>query len=185
MVSPVVVWELDHKGGWAPKNWCFLIVVLEKTLESLFNCKIKPVNLRGNQSWRFTGRTEAEAEVPILRLPDAKSQLIGKDSDGEKDWRQKRREWQRMRWLDSITNWMDMNLSKLQETVEDRGIWRAAVHGVSKSQTRLSDWTTKGERVPVLGVEGCCRRHEAAWRFRLFLPWDGRHGRAVETTCPR
>ena len=82
------MWELDHKEGWAPKNWCFQIVVLEKTLESLLNCKeIKPVNPKGNQSWIFIGRTDAEAEASILRPPDAKSWLIGKDSDAGKDWR--------------------------------------------------------------------------------------------------
>ena len=86
--SYIWMWEVDHKEGWAPKNWCFLIVVLEKTLESPLNCKvIKPVNPRGNQPWIFIGRTDAEASV--LWLPDAKSQLIGNDPDAGKDWRQK------------------------------------------------------------------------------------------------
>ena len=88
--SPVQMWQLNHKEGWAPKNWCFLIVVQEKILESLLDCKdIKPVNLKGNQSWIFTGRTVDEAEAPVLWPPDAKSQLIGKDPDAGKDWRQK------------------------------------------------------------------------------------------------
>ena len=83
------MWELDHKEGWAPKNWCFWTVVLEKTLESPLDCKeSKPVNTKGNQSWTFIGRTDAEAEAPILWSPDVKSQLIGKDPDAEKDWRQ-------------------------------------------------------------------------------------------------
>ena len=83
------IWEWDHKEGWAPKNWCFWIVVLEKTLESPFDSKeIKPVNLKGNQPWIFIERTDAEAETPILWPPDAKNQLIGKDSDAGKDWRQ-------------------------------------------------------------------------------------------------
>ena len=87
--SHVWMWELDHKEGWAPKNWCFQIVVLEKTLESPLDCKeIKPVNPKGNQSRIFIGRTDAEAEVSILWPPDAKSWLIGKDSDAGKDWRQ-------------------------------------------------------------------------------------------------
>ena len=74
------MWELDDKEGWAPMNWCFQIVVLEKTLESLLNCQeIKPVNPKGNQPWIFIGRTDAEDEIPILWPPDAKSQLIGKD----------------------------------------------------------------------------------------------------------
>ena len=85
------MWELDHKEGWTPKNWCFWTVVLEKTLESPLDCKeIKPVNPKRNQSWIFIGRTNAEAEVdaPILWPPDAKSQLIGKDLDAGTDWRQ-------------------------------------------------------------------------------------------------
>ena len=84
------LWELDHKEGWAPKDWCIWIVVLEKTLESPLDCKeIKPVNPKGNQPWIFIGRTDAEAETPILWLPDAKSHIIGKDPDAGKDWRQK------------------------------------------------------------------------------------------------
>ena len=82
------MWELDYKEGWAPKNWCFWTVVLDKTLESPLDCKIKPVNPKGNQSWIITGRTDAEAEAPILWLPDAKSRLIRKDPDARKDWRQ-------------------------------------------------------------------------------------------------
>ena len=84
------MWELDHKEGWAPKNWCFWTVVLEKTLESPLDCKeIKSLDPKGNQSWIFIGGTDAEAEVPILWPPDAKSQLIGKDPDAGQDWRQK------------------------------------------------------------------------------------------------
>ena len=80
------MWELDCKEGWAPKNWFFWVVVLEKTLKSPLDCKeLKPVNPKGNQPWIFIGRTDAEAEAPILRPPDAKSQLIGKDPDAEKD----------------------------------------------------------------------------------------------------
>ena len=83
------MWELDHKEDWMPKNWCFSTVVLEKTLENPLDCKeIKPVNPKGNQSWIFIGRTDAEAENPILWPPDAKSQLIRKDPDTGKDWRQ-------------------------------------------------------------------------------------------------
>ena len=87
--SHVPTWELDHKEGWAPKNWCFLIIMLEKTLESPLDCKkIKPVNPKGNQPWIFIGRIDAEAEAPILWPPDAKSQFTGKDPDAGKDWRQ-------------------------------------------------------------------------------------------------
>ena len=87
--SHVRMWELDHKEGWELKNWCFWIVVLEKILESPFNSKeIKLVNPKGNQSWIFIGRTDAEVEAPILWPPDAKNWLIGKDPDAGKDWRQ-------------------------------------------------------------------------------------------------
>ena len=86
---PVWMWELDHKEGWAPKNWCFGTVVLEKTLESSLDRKeSKPVNLKGNQPWILIGRTDAEAEAPILWPPDVKSRLIGKDPDSGKDWGQ-------------------------------------------------------------------------------------------------
>ena len=88
--SHVWMWELDHKESWAPKNWCFWTLVLEKTLESPLDCKIKPVNPEGNQSWIFTGRTDSEAEAPILWPADAKSQLFGKDPDAGKDWRQEK-----------------------------------------------------------------------------------------------
>ena len=91
--SHVWMWKLDHKEGWAPKNWCFWTVVLEKTLESSLDCKeIKPVNPKGNQSWIFIRKTDAEAEAPILWPPDVKSWLIGKDHDAGKDWRQEDKE---------------------------------------------------------------------------------------------
>ena len=139
------MWELDHKEGWAPKNWCFQIVILENTLESPLDYKeIKPTYPKGNQPWIFIGRTDAETEAPIVWPPDVKSQLTGKDPDARKDGRQKEEEMQRMRWLDSITDSMDMNLSKLQEIVEDTGVWDAAVHGVTKSQTQLINWKKNG-----------------------------------------
>ena len=87
--SHVWMWELDHKEGWAPKNWCFWTVVLEKTLESPFNCKeIKPVHPKGNQPWIFTGRSDAKAETPVLWPPEVKNWLIGKDPDAGRDWGQ-------------------------------------------------------------------------------------------------
>ena len=86
----VQMWDLDHNEGWALENWCFWAVVLEKTLESLLDCKeIQPVNPKGNQPWVIIGRTDAEAEAPILWPPDSKSQLSGKDPDARKDWGQK------------------------------------------------------------------------------------------------
>ena len=126
--SHVWMWELDHKKSWALKNWCFWTVVLEKTLESPLDCKeSKPVNPHGKQSWIFIGRTEVEAEAPFLWPSDVKSQLIGKDPDAGKDWRQKER------WLDGITDAMDMNLGD--------GEGQGGLAGITKSRTWLDDWT--------------------------------------------
>ena len=136
--SHVWMWELDYEETWAVKNWYFWTLVLEKTLESPLDCKeIQLVHPDGVQPWVFIGRTDVVGETPVLWPRGAKSWLIGKDPDAGKDWRQRRRGRQRKRWLDSIINSMDMNLSKLWKIV-DRGAWWAAVHGVAKYQTWLS-----------------------------------------------
>ena len=139
----VWMWELDYKDSWVPKNWCFWSVVLEKTLETPLDCKeIQPVHPKGNQSWIFIGRTDAETETPIfghmMRRTDSleKTLMVRKIEGG------RRRGQQRMRWLDGITDSVDMSL------VMDREAWHDTVHGVTKSQTWLSDWTELRQASP-------------------------------------
>ena len=136
------MWQLNHKEGWVSKNWYFRTVVLEKTLKSpLDGKKIKPVNPKGNHPWIFVGRTDVEAEASILWPLDAKSQLIAKDPDAGKDWRQEEKgmtENETGGWH----HWLDgREFEQVSELVTDREAWHAVVHGVAKSRTRLSDWT--------------------------------------------
>ena len=111
----------------------------EDSWESLRLQEVQPVNPKGNQPWIFIGRTDAEAEAPIIWPPTTKSWLIGKDPDAEKDWRQKEKGTTSMdkKWLQSITDSMDQNLSKLWKVVEDRGAWHAAVREVEESNRTL------------------------------------------------
>ena len=143
IVFPVVwMWVLDYKEIWVLNNCCFWTVVLENTLESPLDCKEiqPPVHPEGNQSWIFTGRTNAETETPILWPLDAKNWLIGKDPDAGKHWRQEKGMTGWDGWMALPTRWTSVWI-KFRGLVTDREAWRAAVHGVAKSWTWLSDWT--------------------------------------------
>ena len=152
------MWELDYKESWAWKNWCFWTVMLAKTLESPLDCKgIQPVHSEGNQSWIFIGRTDVEAETPIFGHLMQRADSLEKTLILRRIECRRRRGRQRMRWSEFITDSMAKRLSKLRELVTDRQAWCAAIHGVTKSRTWLSNWTelnwtdssSKGQVIPV------------------------------------
>ena len=147
----VWMWELDYKESWAPRNWCFWTVGLEKTLESsLDSTEIQPVYPKGDQSWVFIGRTDVEAETPILWPPDGKSWLIWKDPDAGKDWRQE----EKGTTEDEMVGWHHLldghGFGWTLGVSDDREAWCAAVHGVTTSWTLLSDWTELSVYVSML-----------------------------------
>ena len=170
------MWELDQKEDWMPKNWCFQTVVLEKTLESPLDCKeIKSVDVTVNQPWMFTGRTDAEAEAPMLWPPDVKSQLVGKGPDAGKEWRQKKRQ------TDNEMVWQHhwLNGHEFEQTPRDtegRGSLTCCSPWAAKSRTRLNKWTTTWmsptspvKEKTILRLEGkanpisrACKKH--SWR---------------------
>ena len=136
--SHVRMWELYHKEGWVPKNWCFQTVVLEKSLESPLDCKeIKPINPKWNQPWIFIGRTDAEVEAPKLWPSDEKSQLIGKGSDAGEDWGQEEMgmtEDEMVGWHHQLNGHeFELTLGEKTLSVKDSEAWHGVVHGVAKS----------------------------------------------------
>ena len=134
------MWDFEYKKIWVPKNGRFWTEVLEKTLESPLDWKeIELVNPRGNQSWMFTGRSDAEVQAPILWPPDAKNWVIGKDPDAGQDWRQEEKGTTEDEMVDGLIDSMVLSLSKLWELVMDRETCHAAVHGDAKSWTQLSN----------------------------------------------
>ena len=169
------MWEVDHKEGWAPKNWCFWTVVCDKSLENPLDCKaIKLVSPKGNQPWIFIGRAKAESSIfwPLY----AKSRLIGEDPDFGKDWGQEERGWQRMSWLESITNSVDVNLSKLRVIVKGKGAWLPSL----ESQWVRHNWVSTFWNL--ISSESC-RVHSPVsvldilpchWMYEGFMPFSWR-----------
>ena len=158
------MWELDCEESWAPNNWCFSTVVLEKTLESPLDCReIQPVHSKGDQPSVFFGRNDAKAETPVLWPRHAKSWLTGKDSDAGRDWGQE----EKGMTEDEMAGWHHwLNGYEFEWTPgvgERQGGWHAAIHGVAKSRTRLSNWT---ELISIMGY-GLNYSH-GIWSLNMF-----------------
>ena len=162
------MWELDYEENWAPKNWCFWTMVLEKTLEGPLDCKeIQPVHSK-DQHWDFFGRNDAKAETPVLWPPHAKSWLIGKDSDAGRDWGQEKGMTE-----DEMAGWQHQlnghGFGWTPELVMDREAQRAAIHGVANSRTRLSDWTELNWTMSIRNEQ---MQHVFFWKFFFsFCSW--------------
>ena len=175
--SHVQMWELVYKGSWAPKKWCFQIVVLEKTLESPLDSKeIQRVHPKGHQPWILIGRTDAEAETPILWPLDVKKWLTGKEMLGKIEGR-RRRGWQKMRWSDGFINSLDISLSELREMVKDREAWHAACSSWGCKESDMTYWLHKNNNIPLYDcfTVSCFLTHSpiegylGCFQFRLFI----------------
>ena len=162
------MWELDHKENWAPKNWWFWIVVLEKTLESPLDCKIKPVDFKGNQSWIIIGSTDDEAETPILQSHDGKSWLIRRDSDAGRDWRQEEKgmtedemiEWHH--WLNGQEYKQAPGVGDGQGGLACCSPWGHKESDMTEWPNWLTDWTSVGEDVG---------KKETSWTVGSNVNW--------------